>query len=141
MRKLVVIGACLLFLAGVASAKPMNENSHKGMGRMHSQGKTMGKRHRSPIWEYCTRIKPDSPNCKEAQELREEYRAKMKELRKKLRQEVREYCEENKSPENADICARMKTKKGKGYHTQGQDQEQGQGQGQGRGRGRHGPPK
>ena len=114
MKKVVILGVCLLFVAGVASARPKNGASHGSMGGMHSQGKTMGKRHRSPIWEYCTRVNPDSPNCKEAQQLKEEYRAKMKELKKRLRQEVREYCKENKSPENADICARVKEKHGRG---------------------------
>ncbi len=103
MKRAIVLGMSMLFVATVAMARPQ--------GPSRSMNKNMKRGHKSLVWEYCTNVKPDSPNCQEVRKLREEYKAKMKELRKKIRQEVADYCKGEKASENPEFCARVKARR------------------------------
>ncbi len=139
MKKLAMIGVCLMFMVGAASAKPMKWEPRPGQNESHHRSRTLGRRNRSPVWRYCTMINPQSSNCERLRQLREE----MKEVKSRLREEIRDYCEEHRSPESADICARVKPKGEKGYQPWKREREEGMGMGKGlgkgRGRGRHRP--
>ncbi len=47
------------------------------------------------VWRYCRWVNPESPSCREFMKAHRENWQRMRELRAKIREEMREYCQKN----------------------------------------------